>query len=116
MKNFFKKLAKYVVAAYANRLYRKAVKIADKRHEQERTTIYVLSSFRNSSHLTTCNRTEFRRMKMACHIYFHHIDKLKEGCWYHTGDARERNGMNAADKEARRIAFMRMMLKRAKLA
>ena len=32
MKKFFRKLAAYVVTIYANRIYRKAVKIADQRH------------------------------------------------------------------------------------
>lgn len=115
MKKFFKKIAKYVVAAYANRLYRKAVKIADKRHIEEKTTIYVISSYFDSSHLLTCSRSEFRAMKRVCHFMVHHISDMKQGCWYHTADKGENNPMSATDTEARRIAFIRMMIKRAKL-
>lgn len=115
MKRFFRRLAGYVVTAYANRLYRKAAGIAEKRHREEKTMVYVMSSYTNPSHLLTCNRKEFRAMKERLHLYHHHIVSLKKGCWYHTADAIERNGIEPVDMEARRLAFIRMALKRAGL-
>ena len=116
MKKIFSKPAGYVVTAYANRLYRKAVEKADKRHQEEGTMIYVISSFSDESNLITCNRKEFRAIKEALKIRSQHIDSLKAGSWYHTPDAIDRNGLAPIDKEARRLAFVRMILKRAGLA
>ena len=44
MKKFLRKIARYVVTVYANRIYRKGVKIADKRHEVEKEMIYMAST------------------------------------------------------------------------
>lgn len=114
MKKLFRKIAEYVVAAYAKRMYRKAVDIAEKRHKDEKTMIYVLSSPFDDSQLVTCSKKEFRAMKEKLKIRHQHgVEHLKKGCWYHTADAIERNGMAPIDLKARRIAFIRMMLKRA---
>lgn len=115
MKKIFEKLAKYVVTAYAKRMYRKAVDIAEKRHLEEKTMIYVLSSPFNPSQLITCSRKEFRAIKEKLKIRRkdNGVEQLKKGCWYHTTDAIDRNGMKPIDLKARRIAFIRMMLKRA---
>lgn len=115
MKEFIKKLRGYVVTAYANRLYRKAVKIAEKRHKEEKTMIYVISSYFDESHLVTYNRRQFRSAKEYLRLRSQKIESLKAGSWYHTTDAIDRNGMEPADKEARRIAFVRMILERAGL-
>lgn len=115
MKKFFKRLAKYVVVAYAKRMYRKAVSMAEKRHDKEKTTIYVISSFTDPSQLVTCNRSEFRKMKQRLGIQKHYIQHLKSGSWYHTSDAIGNNSLPLKDQVARRIAFIRMVVKRAKL-
>lgn len=115
MREFFKRIARYVVAAYANRLYRKAVAKAEERNANERTMIYVISSFFNESQLVCCSRKEFRECKEKLRLRHLKIDGLKAGSWYHTADAIGRNGINPADKEARRIAFVRMVIERARL-
>ena len=115
MRKFFKKIARYVVAAYANRLYRKAVQKAEERHQQEKTMIYVISSFFEDSQLVCCSRQEFRECKERIGRRDLKIDGLKAGSWYHTTDAIGKNGLSPVDKEARRIAFVRMVLKRAGL-
>ena len=115
MRKFFKKIASYVVAAYANRLYRKAVQKAEERHQHEKTMIYIISSFFDESQLVCCSRKEFRECKEKLRLRHLKIDGLKAGSWYHTTDSIGRNGLNPADKEARRIAFVRMILKRAGL-
>lgn len=115
MKKFFNKIAKYVVAAYANRLYKKAVKKAEERNAKENTMIYVISSFFDESQLVCCSRKEFREAKEKMRLRHLKMDGLKAGSWYHTADAIGRNGLNPIDQEARRIAFVRMILKRANL-
>ena len=115
MRKFFRRLAGYAVTAYANRLYRKAVRIADKRHKEENTMIYVISSFYNPSYLVTYNRKQFRAAKEFLKLRNEKIESMKAGSWYYTPDAIGRNGITEKDKEARRLAFVRMILGRAKL-
>lgn len=116
MKKFFKRLAGYLVTAYANRLYNKAVKIADRRHKEEKTMIYVISSYFDESRLVTYNRKQFRTTKEYLKMRKERISSMKEGSWYHTADAIERNGLSANDLQARRLAFVRLLLKKAGLA
>lgn len=116
MKKFFRKLAGYVVTAYANRLYRKAVRIADKRHQEEKTMIYVIPSLFDPSRLVTCNRKEFRMVKEKLRIRSQKVEHLKEGSYYYTPDAIGCNGIKPIDKEARRLAFVRLILRKARLA
>lgn len=116
MKDIFKRLAGYVVTAYANRLYKKAVAIADERHKAEKTMIYVISSYHDSSKLVTYNRKQFRAAKEFLKLRSERVESMKRGSWYHTADAIERNGLDAKSREARRLAFVRMILQRARLA
>lgn len=116
MKKIFKRLAGYLVTAYANRIYRKAVKIADQRHEKENTMIYVISSYFDESRLVTYNRKQFRSTKEFLKMRQERVASMKAGSWYHTGDAIGRNGLSPQEKEARRLAFVRALLKKAKLA
>lgn len=115
MKKIFKKFAGYLVTAYASRLYKKAVKIADQRHASEKTTIYVISSYTDESKLVTYNRKQFRAAKEFLKLRSEKISSMKQGSWYHTADAIERNGLSANDREARRLAFIRMILAKAGL-
>lgn len=115
MKKFFRLIAAHIVTMYANRIYRNAVKIADKRHEKEKEMIYVASSLADVRVLTTYNRKEFRRMKNRLFIPKHHICNLKAGAWYHTADRGCIRGLNDKEKEARRLAFVKHVLERAKL-
>ena len=56
-------MAVYVVTAYANRIYRKAVEAAEKRHAESKETIYVANGAIEVSSLRTYNRNEFRGAK-----------------------------------------------------
>lgn len=115
MKKFFKALAGYVVTAYANRLYRKAVKEADRRHKEEKEMIYVASSIADVRTLMTYNRRQFRLMKNRLFIPKFYICNLKDGAWYYTADRGEAHGLTPKEKEARRLAFVKHVLHRAKL-
>lgn len=115
MKKLFKKIARFVVTVYANRIYRKGVKIADKRHETEKEMIYLASSMVDIRQLVTLNRRQFRYMKNRLFIPKHYISNLKNGAWYHTADRGEQRGLTPQEKEIRRLAFVRHVLHRAKL-
>lgn len=111
-------MAVYVVTAYANRIYRKAVKVADKRHEKEKEMIYVANGALNASVLRTYNRKEFRRAKRILHIYDNkqfNLSAMKKAAWYYTANRLEQDAMAARDKELRRLAFVKSLLVNAKL-
>ena len=118
MKKLFRRLAGYVVTMYANHIYRKAVKEAEKVHAERKERIYVASSISNVNELILYNRYKFRQMKNKLEIpqgRKYYIDNLKDGAWYYTADRAEKNGLSEIEKEARRLAFVRHVLHRAKL-
>lgn len=115
MKKFFRKIARYIVTIYANRIYRKGVKIADKRHKTEKEMIYLASSMVDIRELVTLNRRQFRYMKKRLFIPKHFICNLKTGSWYHTADRSGKGGLTEQEKEIRRLAFVRHILHRANL-
>lgn len=115
MKKFFRKLAGYIVTIYANRIYRKAVKEADRVHEKRGERIYVASSIEDVRELVIYNRYKFRQMKNRLFIPKYYISNIKEGAWYYTADRSGQNGLTEAEKEVRRLAFVRHVLHRAKL-
>lgn len=115
MKKFLRRLAGYIVTVYANRIYRKAVKEADRVHAERGEMIYVASSIEDVRELVIYNRYKFRQMKNRLFIPKFYISNLKEGAWYHTADRGGNNGLSEQEKEARRLAFVQHVLHRAKL-
>lgn len=115
MKKFFRKLAGYIVTIYANRIYRKAVKEADRVHALRKERIYVASSIEDVRELVIYNRYKFRQMKNKLFIPKYYISNLKDGAWYYTGDRLEKGCLTPEEKEVRRLAFVRHVLHRAKL-
>ena len=115
MKKFFRRIAGYIVTVYANRIYRKAVKEADRVHAERGEMIYVASSIEDVKELVIYNRYKFRQMKNRLFIPKLYISNLKDGAWYYTADRSGKNGLTEAEKEARRLAFVNHVLHRAKL-
>lgn len=115
MKKFFRKLAGYLVTIYANRIYRKAVKEADRVHAERKERIYVASSIEDVRELVIYNRYKFRQIKNKLFIPKYYISHLKDGAWYYTGDRLEQGCLTPEEKETRRLAFVRHVLHRAKL-
>ena len=103
------------MTVYANRIYRKAVKEADKVHAERKERIYVASSIEDVRELVIYNRYKFRQMKNKLFIPKYYISNLKDGAWYYTADRSEQNGLTPEEKEVRRLAFVRHVLHRAKL-
>lgn len=118
IKAFIRRMAIYVVTTYANRIYRKAVDAAEKRHESEKEMIYVSNGAITASSLVTYNRKEFRRAKRILKIYDnkqYNIPALKKSSWYHTANRDGKDAMTAREKELRRLAFVKNLLQQAKL-
>lgn len=116
-RRFLRKLARYVVTAYANIIYRQAVKNADIRYKQEQKMIYVVEDMFHPGRLTTYDRARFKREKqiigtparlMTCNT-------LKMRSFYHTPDTAGNQAMTRREKETARLAFVRDRLKAAKL-
>lgn len=103
------------MTVYANRIYRKAVKQADRLHAERKERIYVASSIEDVRELVLYNRYKFRQIKNKLFIPKYYISNLKDGAWYYTADRGEKNGLTPVEKEARRLAFVRHVLHRAKL-
>ena len=112
-----RKLAGVIVTYQANRIYLKAVAKAEKRWEKERTRIYVTEDPLKPRRLVTINRSEWRTIKEMMRIRrsSYSIIQLKAGAYYYTGDKSGRDSLSIKEKEVRRLAFVRMNLRRAKL-
>lgn len=113
-----RRMAIYVVTVYANRIYRKAVEAAEKRHAEEKTMIYVANGTIDASVLRTYNRKEFRKVKRALKIYdsrAYNLVALKQSSWYHTANREGKEGLTPRAKELRRLAFVKFVLRNAKL-
>lgn len=126
MKKFLRKLAAMVVTYYCNRIYRKAVREAERRHAKDREMFYVVDHLIRGQTLTVINRKMFRRMKADAQSIVNpthkiyqdkgfNIQILKDTGWYHTADRSGKNGLSEKDKEVRRMAFIRTGLQKARL-
>ena len=118
IKGYIRKMSIYVVTAYANHIYRKAVEAAEKRHSEDKEMIYVANGAVNASVLRTYNRKEFRKMKRILKIgdnKSYNLTGLKASAWYHTANRDEKEGLSLKAKELRRKAFVKNILRNAKL-
>ena len=126
MKKFFKHLAGLIVTWYYNRLYNKAVKLADKMHAKDGDTYYVIDHLFSGQLLSVVNRKTFRQMKHDAQrwtnpnyeMYYskeYNLSLVKEGCWYHTPNRSQTNALSERDKLVRRLALVRIGLIKAKL-
>ena len=126
MKKFFKKIAGLLVTWYYNRLYRKAVRLADEQHAKDHDTYYVIDHLFKGQTLSVVNRRTFRMMKHDAQrwtnpnyeMYYskdYNISLVKEGCWYRTPDRAGNNGLSRREIEVRRLALVRIGLVKAKL-
>lgn len=114
----FKPIARFFVTVYANRMFRKAKKIADRKYSERRQHYYVCLSPLNMKTLVVLSRKEFRTIRDRLRIIDKKksgLDKLKEQCFYRTGDAVGNNPLTPVEVEVRRLAFVKYMLVRAKL-
>lgn len=123
-REFRRKLAGKVVTYYYNRLYQKARKKADERHEREGEMIYIIDHFIIGQTLSCVNRAEFRFIKHSAQKLhknpmfwspLYGVDMLKKTCWYHTADRAGKNALTETDAEIRRLAFIRKGLEAARV-
>lgn len=120
MKNPFKKLAALCVTAYANRTFRKAVELAEQKRRTSCAKQYVISDPfpQNAERLIVVSAKEFQDMKHFFKVPVGAIpgDVLINQSWYYTRGVNGRGRMDREQVEIRRLAFVGMLLHRAKLA
>lgn len=116
-KKIFRKPAILLVTLWANHVYRKGVRAAEQRHEQEHTTIYLASDSFHPDCLVTYNKEQFKAEKavygMAARTLT--MNTLRYGCYYHTTDRFNHSGLSMHEQTIRRKAFVRERLHRAGL-
>lgn len=128
IKKLARKIAALIVTYYYNRIYKKAVAEADRRHKEEGGMMYVVDHFVKGQTLSIIDRAGFRKMKHDAQRtnklapnwlqYFspeYNTQLIKDGSWYHTADRSENNGLSKVDIEARKTVFVKIGLQRAKL-
>lgn len=122
----FKPIAKFFVVAYAQYSYNKMVKLANERHDIITNgscgyTQYVVL-LPEKAQITVINRNTFRKHKRLItfegkkmKIDTRNMLDLRKGCLYHTADKANNAPMSAFDKEIRRLAFIKLIIKKANL-
>ncbi len=126
MKKYFKRLAAFFVTAYANRLFKQAVKFAEQRHEVEGLMMYVITDPGDPKKLVVIDALQFLELRHRLGISSKDlpIHELRGHCWYRTGKliykgpkkGFDKDRLSAAEIEIRRLAFARELLTRAGLA
>jgi hypothetical protein len=105
--------------AYANAIYRNKVRKAEKIHGLIRDRVFVALSF-DRKQLLVLNRKRYRSIKRYVYksrldVNKHNMYTLAQGCFYHTADRIERGALDKKDKEARRLAFIKIVLEKSQL-
>lgn len=121
IKKFFRKIfrkpAIILVTLWAKQAYNQGVRMAEMRHAKERVTIYLASDAFHPDRLVTYNKKQFKIEKriygMAARLLT--MNTLRSGCYYHTEDAWGENGLDAAEIEIRKKAFIKERLSLAGL-
>ena len=117
MKNPFKTLAKRLVTAESNRIYRKAIKLAENRYVEEKNRIYVIEHPEDPKKLLLVNKKEFLGLRHRYGITSKQqpIRMLKSQCWYYTKNGSGKDPIDPRTLTIRRLAFIRDRLLSAKL-
>jgi hypothetical protein len=113
--NIFKKIARFFTVAYANRQYRLAVKLADKKHKENNDRYFVVIIPNSKVGLSVITRTDFRKFRNKGRFTTTYA-QMKKATIYHTPDRAELNAMSKEEIELRRLSFIRFVLLNAKLA
>lgn len=128
MKKFFRGIAARLVTMYYRRMYQKGVQACDKLHSEKKWAYYLIDWPDKSGRrvLKPLNRRGFRNLKHWAQGFYFGVDMkywskdynmttLRAGAWYYTADREDKNGITDAEKEVRRVAFLREGLRRAGL-
>ena len=126
--NFFKRLfrkpAIILVTLWTNINYKKGVTMAEERRKREMRSgsdgncmIFLAKDAFHPDRLITYNKRQFKAEKRLYGVSARLLtmNTLMAGCYYHTADRWDRNGMSEREKEIRRKAFIKERLHLAKL-
>lgn len=117
MKKFFHKIASLCVTAYAKRIYQQAVELAESKYQEYPDMYFVISDPRDNGRLMCIDVGQFLEMRHRYNIPSKElpIASLKKGCWYHTKSKSGKDPLTPEETETRKLAFIRELLRRAKL-
>jgi len=117
MKKYFKKMARRVVTLYANRTYRQAVRVAESWYAHTGKRHYVIENPFNERELVAIDTDTFLniRHKLGIRSKDCTISYLMKTCYYFTESKADGRKMSPKDLVVRRLAFVRDVMKRAKL-
>lgn len=119
MRKYFRKITRRIVAIYANRIYRQAVELAERRHRNDsKTRYFVISDPRNQRKLMVLSTEEFIaiRKRMGLSSAQCPVSMLTAGCWYMTANANSKGRMDAGEVMKRKYAFVLDLQRLAGLA
>lgn len=113
MKKLIRTIRTWLVITYANRQYNRNVRIADRLNSKYHTRFYVALNFNRKS-LFVLSRKDFRDIKKELHpTNKDSIQQLKQGAFYYTGNAIGADTMPPLEKEARRLAFIKLITEKS---
>lgn len=117
MKKIFRKMARRLVTIYANRTFRKAIKVAESWHEGTHNKYFVITDPRDESKLVALDSRSFLKLRHDLGIKSKDctLAMLKATCWYYTANANGKDKIPAKDLVVRRLAFVRDRIKAANL-
>lgn len=117
IKKLFRRLAVFFVTLWARWAYKQGVQAAERRHSEERRTIYLACNSFRPDHLVTYCKAQFKTEKKVYGVAARLLtmNTLKRRCYYYTADSLGRNPMDGKDKEIRRRKFIRERLRLAGL-
>ena len=126
IKKLFRKPAIIFVTLWAKRTFRQGVQAAEDRrldelkHGQETSgncMIYLACNSFRPDHLVTYTKRQFKIEKRVYGVAARLLtmNTLKSGCYYYTADRWGNGGMDEAEIERRRRAFIKERLRLAKL-
>ena len=117
MKKYFKKLAALCVTAYAKRIYKQAVDLAELKYKEYPDMYFIIDDPRGNGKLMCIDVGQFLELRHRYNIPSKKlpISSLKKGCWYHTKSKNGKDALLQSEIDRRMHAFIRDALHRAKL-
>lgn len=117
MKKIIRRLRILVVTAIAGRVYKRAVTLAERRHNETGRQVFVISNPKDGRELIALTDREFLDMRgrMGVRGKDAPFKLLKTGCWYHTANQYGNDGISERHADIRRAALIKESLRGAGL-
>lgn len=112
MRKLFRKWASYFVTSYAKKIFKQAVDAANYKSQKLGQPVYVISHPFDDRKLIVITADEFVKLREQYRVTYLKMrtkDMIRD-CWYRTEDP-----FPMSDQYVRQLAFIRLLLKKAKL-